>query len=129
MGGEYLLDTNVIIAFLGGDNEIGSKIKESEKLFASVIVLGELLYGVANSSKPKENAEKVFEFMKFCEILEITKETSKRYAEVKTNLRRKGKPIPENDIWIASSALEHGLIVATQDEHFMEVDFLKVEKW
>ena len=51
------------------------------------------------------------------------------YGEVKNVLRLKGRPIPENDLWIAAIALEHDLVVATQDAHFEEIDNLKVERW
>jgi tRNA(fMet)-specific endonuclease VapC len=48
---------------------------------------------------------------------------------VKNVLRLKGRPIPENDLWITAIALEHDLAVATQDAHFEEIDNLKVERW
>ncbi len=129
MNGEYLLDTSAIIAFLGGEEEVYKKMVEAKRLFTSVIVLGELFYGALNSSKPKENTEKILKFIKFCDVLDITLRTTKKYAEVKTNLRKKGRPIPENDIWIASTALEWGLSVISRDDHFLEVDSLNVERW
>jgi len=48
---------------------------------------------------------------------------------VRDRLRLKGRPIPENDIWIAAVALQHGLPLATRDDHFNEVDGLRVENW
>jgi len=45
------------------------------------------------------------------------------------HLRLKGRPIPENDLWIAAMALEHDLVLATRDAHFGEIDNLKVEMW
>jgi tRNA(fMet)-specific endonuclease VapC len=48
---------------------------------------------------------------------------------IKASLRRKGKPIPENDIWIAAIALQHDLIGATRNIHFNEVDGLSTERW
>ncbi|HEY4572503.1 MAG TPA: PIN domain-containing protein [Thermoanaerobaculia bacterium] len=42
---------------------------------------------------------------------------------------RKGRPIPENDIWIAASARQHGLTLATRDGHFDDVDGLITETW
>jgi tRNA(fMet)-specific endonuclease VapC len=41
-------------------------------------------------------------------------------------MKRKGKPIPENDLWIATLCIERGLPLATSDEHFAEVGELKV---
>jgi len=51
------------------------------------------------------------------------------YGRVKNELHRKGTPIPENDVWIAALALQHGLAVATRDRHFDAVDGLCVEAW
>ena len=50
-------------------------------------------------------------------------------AATKTSLRRKGKPIPENDIWIAAFAQAKGLILVARDEPFDHVDGLMVERW
>ena len=62
-------------------------------------------------------------------ILGCNADTARRYGEVKSALRLKGRPIPENDLWIAAIALEHDLDVATRDAHFAEIDNLKVEMW
>ncbi len=51
------------------------------------------------------------------------------YSEVKDDLRRKGRPVPENDVWIAATALRHDLALATRDSHFEHVDKLRVERW
>jgi tRNA(fMet)-specific endonuclease VapC len=51
------------------------------------------------------------------------------YARVRVALKRKGRPIPENDIWIAAQALQHDLVLVTSDAHFKEIDDLKVEQW
>ena len=62
-------------------------------------------------------------------ILYPDEATTIRYAEVKNKLRKKGRPIPENDIWIAAIALRHGLPILTRDQHFNEVDGLAVLTW
>lgn len=62
-------------------------------------------------------------------ILACDAETARLYGEVKNSLRKKGHPIPENDIWIAATALQHGLILVSRDEHFAEVEGLRAEKW
>ncbi|MEH1767344.1 MAG: PIN domain-containing protein [Nostoc sp.] len=51
------------------------------------------------------------------------------YAQTRLTLKRKGRPIPENDIWIAAQCLERGWTLATHDEHFNYVDNLIVEHW
>ena len=51
--------------------------------------------------------------------------TADFYAVVWMQLRRKGKPIPSNDLWIAATALQHGLAVFTYDQHFQDIDGLR----
>ena len=51
-------------------------------------------------------------------VLDITRETATVYATVRFELKQRGKPIPENDVWIASLARQHGLSVMSQDVHF-----------
>ncbi len=63
------------------------------------------------------------------EVLIVNDITSKYYGTIKAALRKKGRPIPENDIWISALALQHNLTLATRDKHFDEVDGLLTEKW
>ena len=60
-------------------------------------------------------------------ILNITAETALRYAEVDVYLRRKGRPIPRNDVWIAAGAIEHGMHLLTFDDHFREIPLLLIQ--
>ena len=47
-------------------------------------------------------------------------------ALIHLQLRRRGRPIPENDVWIAALCVEHKMPLATSDEHFLEVDALQL---
>jgi len=47
-------------------------------------------------------------------------------ALIRLQLRRRGRPIPENDVWIAALCVEHKMPLATSDEHFLEVDALQL---
>jgi tRNA(fMet)-specific endonuclease VapC len=60
-------------------------------------------------------------------VLHVTEETALRYAEVDGYLRKKGRPIPRNDVWIAASALEHGHHLLTLDVHFREIPLLLIQ--
>jgi tRNA(fMet)-specific endonuclease VapC len=60
-------------------------------------------------------------------VLNVTEETALRYAEVDVYLRKKGRPIPRNDVWIAAVALEHGLQLLTLDIHFREIPLLLIQ--
>ena len=50
-------------------------------------------------------------------------------GSIKNRLRKKGTPIPENDIWISAIAKQHDIILVTSDKHFEEVDDLKQVVW
>jgi tRNA(fMet)-specific endonuclease VapC len=63
------------------------------------------------------------------EVLPITTAIGEQFAETDVALRRKGRPIPINDVWIASVALVRRTILVTNDEHFAYVDDLTVENW
>ena len=53
--------------------------------------------------------------------MEVSPSASHRYAEIHGALRRAGKPIPTNDLWIAAIAIEYGLVLYTRDAHFSHV--------
>jgi tRNA(fMet)-specific endonuclease VapC len=92
-------------------------------------VVGELYYGAQRSSRVEQNIAQIDRFRAANTILVCDGSTASVYGIVKNALREKGRPIPENDIWIAAIALQNGLILATRDAHFGEVDALQVETW
>ena len=91
--------------------------------------MGELHYGARKSAQTEKNLERLEALASEAAILPCDAETSCWYGIVQDSLRRVGKPIPENDIWIAAIALQHGLTLATRDNHFQAVENLKVEMW
>jgi len=62
-------------------------------------------------------------------VLRCDSTTAQHYGEIKNFLRDKGRPIPENDIWIAATAKQHNLTVASRDNHFDYIDGLSTERW
>lgn len=129
MNGKYLLDTNIVIALFSEDKEVIEKIRNAREIYIPSIVLGELFYGAYNSSKQKKNLERLEKFRKEIGILECGDETAKIYGEIKYELKKKGRPIPENDIWIGAIAIQYKLTLASKDNHFQHLDNLKTEKW
>ena len=91
-----------------------------------VIVVGELLFGAENSTRPLENLNRYLEFIDACIVVPMGRETLVFYSRTRIALKRKGRPIPDNDIWIATQCLEHGWILATDDGHFAYVDGLAI---
>ena len=129
MNGEYLLDTNIVIALFANEAVTIDHLKDAEEVFIPSIVIGELYYGARKSSRAKENLARIDEFAKDNVILNCDLETARSYSQVKFELKEKGRPIPENDIWIAALALQHKLTLISRDKHFTEVDRLTVDVW
>ncbi len=75
------------------------------------------------------NLDRIEQFASSVQVLNCDAATAQLYGNIRDALRSKGRPIPENDIWIAAVALQHGLPLATRDDHFKEVDGLRVENW
>jgi len=126
MPGDILVDTSVAVDFMRGDPATGRVIKGASRLYAAAVVLGELLYGAERSSRRAESVARVESFAAHVEILPIDEETAHHYATVVTSLKKKGRPIPENDMWIAAVGLQHQLTVFTRDSHFNEVAGLQL---
>jgi tRNA(fMet)-specific endonuclease VapC len=104
-------------------------LEQAEEVFVPSIVLGELYFGARKSRWVKENLARIDEFALSTAVVGCDIDTAKEYGAIKDALWEKGKPIPENDVWIAAVARQHGLILVTRDTHFAEVDDLKVEIW
>ena len=128
-GMRYLLDTNTIIYFLNKDHDVTKKIHLNHDICISVITVGELYFGANKSSRKKENTVIYDTYLETMDILYIDSNIAKQYAHLKSELRKIGNPIPDNDIWIAATAIEHNLIIATRDKHLLDQVIIKTEKW
>lgn len=124
----YLLDTNIFVAYLNEEEAVVSRV-ESERVFGCSIVLGELFFGAFKSSQAEKNGLAVEAIADSFAILTCDEETARFYGGIKQELRQKGRPIPENDIWIAAIACQYEIVLVTRDAHFREIEDLKVEIW
>jgi tRNA(fMet)-specific endonuclease VapC len=88
-------------------------------------VVGELQYGALNSRRRAENLAEVERLVGRCRVLDITAMTAAVYARLRLGLKEKGKPIPENDRWIAALCVEYEVPLVTLDVHFDAVDGLE----
>jgi tRNA(fMet)-specific endonuclease VapC len=129
MSGRYLLDTNIIIALFADEASVRTNLAQAEEVFIPSIAIGELYYGARKSGRTQENLARVDELVANSAVLGCDAETARRYGEVKNGLRLKGRPLPENDIWIAALALQHNLTLVTRDAHFQEVENLQAVTW
>jgi tRNA(fMet)-specific endonuclease VapC len=127
--GSYLLDTNIVIGLLGGDSGITKRIAVAEQVYVPSIVLGELYYGAHKSQRPSDNVARIDAIARRAAILVCDDVSAERYGRLKAALRYRGAPIPENDLWIASLALQHDLTLVTRDSHFQLVTEVTTESW
>jgi tRNA(fMet)-specific endonuclease VapC len=129
MNGRFLLDTNIVIAIFSNDNLVLEPLEMAAEVFVPVIVLGELYYGAQKSTKVESNLARIKEFAESCSVLICDTETSRQYGEIKNLLRDRGRPIPENDIWIAAVAKQHELTLVSRDDHFKEIENFLTLTW
>jgi tRNA(fMet)-specific endonuclease VapC len=129
MSGRFLLDTNIIIALFANEASIINNLAQADEIFIPSIALGELHYGARKSGRSQKNLERIEEFAANNTIVECDADTASQYGDVKNKLRIKGRPLPENDVWIAALALQHGLTLVTRDAHFQEVENLQTISW
>jgi len=129
VSGRYLLDTNIAIAILEKEIDLEQRRDSGLEAFLNTTVLGELFFGAEKSRRVEENVARIQAFASRCPVLSCDQDTARHYGTVKLNLQGKGRPIPENDIWIAASARQHGLTLVTRDGHFGSVEDLIIERW
>ncbi len=127
--GRYLLDTNIAIALFAGDPIIQEKVRESDNIVVATPIIGELCFGAQKSNKVSENLQKIDILVEQSLFLSCDLETARWYGIIKNQLQSKGRPIPNNDIWIAAIAIQHELILVTRDTHFDGIDTLQTEYW
>jgi tRNA(fMet)-specific endonuclease VapC len=115
-----LIDTSAYSAFLQGHGAVGAEIAHADTMFFNPTVVGELLAGFRKGSRYRENLDLLRQFLDSPRVqsLVLDDETSVRYAILHDHLRARGTPIPSNDLWIAASAMQHGLRLLTLDRHF-----------
>ena len=129
MNGEVLLDTTVAVAHLRGVAAVSQRLAGAQIRYLPTVALGELYYGVQRSAHPEENRLRLERWLRAVVLVPVSGVTAEHYGRSKQNLAQAGTPIPENDLWIAAIALEHGWPLATRDAHFDHVSGLNVEDW
>jgi tRNA(fMet)-specific endonuclease VapC len=118
-----LIDTNIYSHALRGDDDVVAVLRKVEEIGFSVISIGELLSGFKGGSKEQKNRAELDKFLDSPRVVVylVDEDTSEYYAEIINNLRKIGKPVPTNDIWIAAVAVQNGLKLFTKDEHFKDI--------
>lgn len=145
----YLLDTNHFSRLIQGDAAIRQKIADvgEANIAISIITSGEVYYMAYHSERRQENLRRVKTYLADIGIYSLSEPISELYGEFKSDLirhygpkdrekRRKTKidaiGISDNDLWIACTALNHGLIVVSKDQDFPRMQPVRnfpLESW
>ncbi len=127
--GSVLLDTSIVVEYLRGDQALPPRFARFSTICIPWVVLGELYFGAKRAPHREQALTQVRNFLQNVALLLADEDTAERYGQIKAELAHVGKPIPDNDLWIAASARQHNLPLATRDEHFKRISELSVLAW
>ena len=128
----YLLDTNICVYWLKGDESIEKRSCAIglESISVSFITISELYYGANKSRKIDENIAAIEKLESKLGVIDSNEEICKSFGKLKAELEREGKIIDDADLFIAACALSNKLILVTNNEkHFRRIESLKSENW
>ncbi len=125
---KVILDTNAYSRFLAGEEDVLDTLSDTESVYMSIFVLGELYAGFYGGRKERQNKEILQHFLMkpAVKILHAGAETAEIFGQLKNNLKKAGKLLPINDVWIAAHAIETGSVLITYDLHFQRVPGLRL---
>lgn len=126
----YLLDTDTVIAMLRGEYGVQERVLAAglDSCGISEITLAELYTGAFESGIEKDYGQAEFAAT-FFRIYPIGK-ALKTYAQLRADLERRGERLDNMDLFIASTALEHQLVLVTGNgRHFARIPDLVLEDW
>ena len=124
-----ILDTNALSAFVDGERAVGARLSHETRVAIPVIVLGEFRYGIHGSRHRGAYEQWLADHLRDFEILTVREATTVAYVHVRVALKKLGRPIPANDVWIAALALQYGDAILSRDEHFDVVPDLDRQGW
>lgn len=118
-----VLDTSAYSALFRKHHATVQLVESTENLYLTPIVLGELKAGFLLGRRGEENERSLREFLQSprVSVLAIDDETADRWAIIAAFLKKAGTPVASNDIWIAASAMQHGLPILTSDRDFQKI--------
>jgi tRNA(fMet)-specific endonuclease VapC len=116
-----ILDTNAVSSLLAGDRALGEFLAARSRHHLPTIVIGEYRFGLLRSRYRQRIGPLLAALIQESNVLVVDQVTAEIYSEVREELRIKGRPIPENDVWIAALARQHQEPLVSRDEHFDSV--------
>lgn len=129
MNGNVLVDTNAIIAVFARHPVVTQLLLDAARVYAPVVSLGELYFGARKSSQVEANIAQIERYVSTSNLLNCDIETARHYGRIRAELMARGRPIPENDTWIAALAMQHQLTLVSRDAHFTEIAGLIIQSW
>ena len=117
-----ILDTNALSAWAEGDPAVEASLRSAGQLVVPSIVLGEYYFGIRQSPHRDRYEDWLRRYLPLAEIATVIQATADAYADIRLELKRRGNPIPPNDVWIAALARQHVLPVLSNDAHFDVVE-------
>ena len=119
----YCLDTVAYSHFKRGESRIADLLDRALWIGVPVVVLGELFAGFEQGSNKSRNLAQLDEFLSVpvVEVLPVDRDVAETFGEIVADLRRQGRPIPVNDIWIAATCARAGATLITWDAHFRSI--------
>lgn len=124
-----ILDANAVSAVFAGDEGVAAVLDGAVRHCVPAIVLGEYRYGLKRSRRRRSLESLLDRLERESIVLVVDGTTAKHYADVRDALRRQGRPIPENDVWIVALAIQHRQPIVSQDAHFDSVEGVKRISW
>ena len=125
-----ILDTNAVSALLAGRNESLLRILESEDRHQVPLpVIGEYEFGLLQLPRPRRLQSLFRRLEAESIVLYPDRATADLYAAIRHDLRKRGRPIPENDMWIAALARQFELDIVSQDAHFDHIPGIRRISW
>lgn len=125
---ELALDTNAYVALQRGDAVLAEYVRAADTVALPVVVLAELRFGFLDGSRLTDNEAVLQRFLATprVEVLDITAATTRLFGEVATLLKRTGRSIQQNEIWIAALCKQYDVALATRGAGFDHVLGLRV---
>jgi tRNA(fMet)-specific endonuclease VapC len=124
-----ILDTNALSAIADGEASAVELVAGADRVAVPVIVLGEYRLGIAQSRHRASYESWLRQWIAAVTVLDIDDGTAHSYSAIGIELKRKGKPIPANDLWIAALCRQHSLPLVSRDQHFDFVAGLRRLNW
>ena len=129
---KYLLDTNICVYWLKGNEHIEQKVLSGgiDNIFVSFITASELYYGAYKSERVDENLAMIRNLIDHINVIESDDAISEAFGKLKASLGNAGLIIDDADMFIAACALVHGLtMVMNNTKHFKRIKELKLDNW